>query len=241
MMKKTFKITYEMGYKIFNSKHDLYESFFTDFYQFIKTHTHEDFKKYNIKSVADFLSFCANWEADNSHSFYGVGHAFGKYFVSVDVCGKLENQPKTSFIGFLYQNELYTEFIPFLMRFFAYWRTDENYTGSQADPLNTGNDFFADGWASLVDTCKFFHFSSKTLNDTYSWFNSKRVKDALDHIPGVGITSVDVCDIDKWLVLEKVSREGYTFLGWYDSKDPSAHHITKVNKDMTVYAKWQKD
>lgn len=238
---KTFKVNYKLGYEVFETKFDLYQSFFTDFYNFMLKNTDINFKKYNISNLEDFLKFCSNWSADNNHSFYGVGLAFGKYFVHIDVGGKLKDQPKTSFIGYLYQNELYTEFIPFLMRFFEYWRTDEGYTGGDADPTNTGNDFFADDWASLVDTCKFFHFSSKNLNDTYAWFNSKRVKDALDNIPSVNVNLTDTSEIGTPIILKNISREGYTFLGWYDSVEKTAEKVSDVDRDMTVYARWLKD
>lgn len=240
-MKETFKVKLNYGYETFPTKKDLYNSFFKDFYNFMLKNTNADFKKYRINNLEDFLKFSLTWDADNSHSFYGVGHAFGKYFVHEEVGGKLEDQPTTSFIGYLYQKELYTEFIPFLMRFFEYWRTDEGYSFSEADPNNTGNDFFADPWASLVDTCKFFHFTSKNLNDTYAWFNSERVKDALDNIPGVNLEETLISDKDKPLKLKSIKREEYKFLGWYDSLEEDANKLTVVNKDMTVYAKWERN
>lgn len=239
-MNKSFKLTYKIGYEVFDSKKDLYNSFFSDFYEFLKKRTNVNLDKYKINNVKEFLDFCSNWNADNNHSFYGVGLAFGRYFVHLDVGGKLEDQPQTSFIGYLYQNNLYIEFIPFLMRFFAYWRTDENYTGSSADPTNTGNDFFADDWASLVDTCKFFHFSSLNLNDTYSWFNSVRVKDALDNIPGVNIGISNTSHHEDPIILKDITRENHIFLGWYDSLEENAKKISSVNREMTVYAKWLK-
>lgn len=240
-MDNTITVKYDFGYKVFQTKKDLYNSFFTDFYNFMLEYTNVDFVRYDIKNLNDFLKFCSTWEADNSHSFYGVGHAFGKYFVHIDVAGKLEKQPKSSFIGYLYQNELYTEFIPFIMRFFEYWRTDEGYSFSDSDPTNTGNDFFADPWASLVDTCKFFHFSSKNLNDTYAWFNSKRVKDSLDNIPGVGVQLIETSKDNKPISLKDATRENYKFLGWYDSLDVGAKKLSVVNEEMTVYAKWQRN
>lgn len=240
-MKNTFEVKLDYGYQTFLTKEDLYNSFFTDFYNFMLENTDVDFKRYGIKNLNAFLKFSATWEADDSHSFYGVGHAFGKYFVHKDVGGKLEEQPKTSFVGYLYKRELYTEFIPFLMRFFEYWRTDEGYSFSANDPDNTGNDFFADPWASLVDTCKFFHFTSKNLNDTYAWFKSERVKDALDNIPGVNLETIIVGSKDNPVTLKELKREEYTFLGWYDSKKEDANKLTVIDQEMTVYAKWKRN
>ena len=133
---------------------------------------------------------------------------------------------------------MYEEFIPFLMTFFAYWRTDEGYTGSSSDPNNTGNDFFASAWASLVDTCKFFYFTSDNLNDTYPWFKSERVKDALDNVPGTDKTiKLLYGNIENPVVLPPVTRDGFEFLGWYDE---NGEKVEIVYNEMTVYAKWKK-
>ena len=125
------------------------------------------------------------------------------------------------------------------MQFFAYWRTDEGYTGGKDDPDNLGNDFFASPWASLVDTCKFFHFTSKNLNDTYSWFNSQRVKDALDNVPGViGDSLPTIGTIVSPVKFINPVRKGYKFLGWYDEND---NLVTEAYHAMTVKAKWEKE
>lgn len=237
-----FVVKYDLGYSLYPNKDALYVDFFTDFYNFMKENTDADFEKYNIASAEEFLVFCRDWNANKKDSFYGVGDAFAKYFVTIEVGGVIENQPTSTFIGYCYQNEMYLDFIPHLMTFFAYWRTDEGYTGGSADPNNTGNDFFASAWASLVDTCKFFHFTSENLNDTYSWFNSERVKDALDNIPGVLTSNLEsLGDTDNPVILKDISRNGYTFLGWFDSLEEDANKLTEVTKGMTVYAKWQKN
>lgn len=236
-----FKVTYDLGYDTFASKEDLCYAFYSDFYNFMVENTDADFERYNITDFDDFMEFARNWYANGKDSFYGVGDAFSKYYVTIDVGGALENQPTSTFIGYCYQNNMYLEFIPHLMTFFAYWRTDEGYTGSSSDPSNTGNDFFASPWASLVDTCKFFHFTSENLQDTYSWFTSKRVKEALDIIPGVANNDLAVFgDTDTPVVLQTLERKGYEFLGWFDSEDDNANQIEVVTKEMTVYAKWKK-
>ena len=222
----------------FNSKEELYTSFFTDFYDFLLNKTDVDFQKLNITDLYDFLLICKDWNAYNKNSFYGVGDKFAKYYLTIEVGGNLENQPETTFIGYCYKNNMYQEFIPFLMTFFAYWRTDEGYTGSSSDPNNTGNDFFASAWASLVDTCKFFYFTSETLNDTYPWFNSERVKYALDNIPGVAANIIKYYgDIENPVILDVPQREGYEFIGWYNENDEK---IEIVYNESILYAKWKK-
>ena len=210
----------------------------TDFYNFLLTNTNIDFKKLNINNLDDFLLTCKDWNAYNKNSFYGIGDVFSKYYLTIEVGGKLENQPDTTFIGYCYKNNMYQEFIPFLMTFFAYWRTDEGYTGSSSDPNNTGNDFFASAWASLVDTCKFFYFTSETLKDTYPWFNSERVKYALDNIPGVAADIIKYYgDIENPVILDVPQREGYEFIGWYNENDEK---IEIVYNEQTLYAMWKK-
>lgn len=232
-----FLVSYDLGYDALYSKYDLYVNYFTDFYNFMKEKTNANFSKYGIENVDDFLTFCLDWNANGRDSFYGVGDAFSNFYVNKNIGSKLEDQPETSFIGYCYKNNKYVEFIPFLMQFFAYWRTDEGYTGSESDPDNLGNDFFASPWASLVDTCKFFYFTSANLNDTYSWFNSKRVKEALDNPPGLvkGFTSRYVT-VETPDVLKEPTRDGYKFLGWYD-KD--GNKVTICDHEMTLYAKWE--
>ena len=233
-----FEVTCILKDAEYDSKDDLYNSFFTDFYNFLLNNTDINFEKLNISNLDDFLLVCKDWNAYNKNSFYGIGDQFSKYFLTIEVGGKLENQPDTTFIGYCYKNNMYKDFIPFLMTFFAYWRTDEGYTGSSSDPSNTGNDFFASSWASLVDTCKFFYFTSANLNDTYPWFNSQRVKDALDNIPGVNDGVLKYYgNIENPVVLETPSREGYEFIGWYNENNEK---IEIVYNEQTLYAMWKK-
>lgn len=237
-----FLINYVLGYDLFSTKYELYLDFFGNYYDFLVNNTDVDFSKFEIETKEDFLSFCYDWNANGRNSFYGVGDAFGKYYVTVEVGGTLENQPETTFIGYCYKNNMYKEFIPFLMQFFAYWRTDEGYTGGSSDPDNTGNDFFASPWASLVDTCKFFYFTSENLNDTYPWFKSERVKYALDNVPGVDNNLLTPeGDTDHPVELKNPTREGYTFLGWYTSLEENGEKVTVAYDEITVYAKWEKN
>ena len=232
-----YTVTLNSGYENYKNKSELCISFYSDFYNFLKENTDFNFEKYQIVDEETFISFCKDWNANNKDSFYGVGDALGKYYVTLDIGGTLENQPTSTFIGYCYQNNMYLDFIPHLIQFFAYWRTDEGYTGGSSDPNNLGNDFFASAWASLVDTCKFFHFTSENLNDTYPWFQSQRVKNALDNIPGVGAGISQITgDIENPVILPTPVRAGYVFIGWYDE---AGNEVSKVEGDITLYAKWE--
>ncbi len=237
-----YQITYEVGYKYYNTKDELYKSYFTDFYNFLIEFTDVDLAQFEIETLNDFLDFCLDWNANGQNSFYGVGDAFSKYYVTIDIGGTLDEQPETTFVGYCYHNDMYLDFIPFLMEFFAYWRTDEGYTGGKDDPNNLGNDFFASAWASLVDTCKFFYFTGDNLNDTYAWFTSERVKYALDNVPSV--VNYELNEYGKYpevILLKDITRNGYQFLGWFDSLEEDANKIRYADETITIYAKWKKE
>lgn len=230
-----YQISYDLGYEQFDTKNDLYVAYFTEFYNFLIEHTDCDLNSYNISNGSDFINACSNWNFNNFDAFYGVANAFSKYYLTIDIGGTLDEQPIDTFIGYCYQNNKFKDVIEHLEVFFAYWRTDEGYTTA----TNNGNDFFASAWASLVDTCKFFYFTSSNLTDTYPWFTkekSPRVYYMLDNIPGVG--EVDLLkESTTTVTLPKISRMHYTFLGWYDE---NGHQVTKVTSNAKVMAKWER-
>ena len=233
----TFEINYELGYDAYNTKDDLYKAFYSDYYYFLIANTDCDMSSYNINNVDEFLSFCKDWTANGGNEMAGIGNAFGKYYLAVDKGGTFETQPTTHFIGYCYQNNKYLDLLEFLEVFFAYWRTDEGY--SKSDPY--GNDFFASSWASFVDTCKYFYFTSATLTTKYKWFTiekSPRVHYALDHTPNVLGSALGTTYAKGTIVtLPNVTRLGYSFLGWFD-KD--GNKVEKVSTDATVYAKFER-
>lgn len=233
-----FEVSYELGYEQFNTKDDLYEAYFTDYYNFLIEYTNVNMSLYNIEDVSDFLVFCKTWDANGRNELAGVGNAFGSYYLKPTEGGNFADQPTTCFIGYCYQNNMYLDFLEFLEVFFAYWRTDEGYTTS----TNHGNDFFYSSWAAFVDTCKFFYFTSETITEKYKWFTetrSPRVHYALDHVPGVGEVNLEYTStINCPIVLPELSRMYYTFLGWFDSE---GNKVTTVASNMTVYAKFSRN
>lgn len=169
----------ELNNDLFKSKYELFYHFFKDFYQFIiDSGGNDDLLKYDITNLTDFLNY-ADYYAGGLDNCYAFGNAFNKYFIKERYNGTIDDEPSSSFIGYCHRNNKYNYFINFLISFFAYWRNDEGCTCF--DPYNYCDDFFVSSWASLVDTCKLFYFSSKTV---YFW-QSFRVKYCLDHILGV--------------------------------------------------------
>ena len=193
---------------IYAGKDDLYVAYYTAFYNFMKEHTEANLEETTLE---DFLVQGKTWKMPGGRAeMYHMGDQYGRYYVKSQKGGTLEEQPETSFLGYCYKNGMFIDFIHHLETFFEYWRTDEGYTGSDADPNNTGNDFYIEPWASMVDTAKFFYFTADTLQDTYKWFDSERVKDALDNIPGVlaGLSAKKV-ELGHEFDLSTISIEGY--------------------------------
>ena len=154
-----------------------------------------------------------------------MGFSFHKYFVLDMMNGTLDKQPDTVFIGYCHKNGLFTDFINFLITFFAWWRNDEGCT--VMDPYNHADDFYVSGWAALVDTSKLFYFTAETVY----WWHSFRIKYVLDNIPGVFLSEVPTSG------LPKIRIAGYEFLGWYDSLEEDAKLLESIDNVKITYGK----
>ena len=233
----SFKVKYSLGehkiaYDFWLSKKHLVDSFLGDFYDFILSHNgKEDLENKKIYSKDDFIAF-ADWYADGQENCYGMGFAFHDYFLTAVEGGKIEDQPTDTFIGYCYHNGKYLDFINFLITFFAWWRNDEHCTCF--DPYNHADDFFNSNWAVLVDTCKLFYFTAETV----FWWQSFRVKYAIDNIPGTFKSDyVEEALYDCEVVLPKLRVSGYEFLGWFDNK---GNKVEKANDDICVVAQFKR-
>ncbi len=157
-------------------------------------------------------------------SCYAMGFAFHKYYLTPCNGDTLDNQPDTTFIGYCHKNDKFSDFINFLITFFAWWRNDEGCT--TFDPYNYADDFFHSSWATLVDTCKLFYLNSHTV---YHW-QSARVKYTLDNIPGVILKHPK--DIHDEIIVA-----GYNFLGFVKEKNQVVANFER--KDFYNY--WEKE
>ena len=219
-------VDHELNKDLWSSKRALFEAFYGEFYNFIKK-TEEgkkDLESHNINSVEDFYAY-ADYYADGRENCYSMGFAFHKYFVEDMMNGSLDKQPDTVFIGYCHKNDLFTDFIDFLITFFAWWRNDEGCT--VMDPYNYADNFYVSGWASLVDTSKLFYFTSETVY----WWHSFRVKYVLEQIPGVFLSELPVEG------LPKIRVAGYEFLGWYDSDKEDAKLLESLENVEVAYGK----
>ncbi len=233
----------DLGKEVYNSKNDLFRSFFRDFYNFIDVHYGlDELKSHNINSLNDFYTLASSmtWKENDTltHTqMRGIGNIASKYFLVKDIGGSITNQPTTHFVGYCYQNNMYVDFLLFQIDFFAWWREDEGYT----TPTNNGSDFFAEAWAPLVDLGKFFYYNENT-----SYVKSARVRDCFINIASVvkceSIIMLDEMDGNYMLPMD-LSRRGYTFKGWYTTSGQKVTMVDNFNiqeRIVTYLAKWEK-
>ena len=73
---------HKIGVDIWMNKKDLFNSFYKEFYNFIKKHGgKKDLLEHNIHNVKEFYEF-ADWNAGGKDSCYAMGFAFHKYYLS---------------------------------------------------------------------------------------------------------------------------------------------------------------
>ena len=225
-------IDHELEKDLYLSKKDLFNQFMGGFYDFILNHDGEsDLESKNIYSKEEFLEFAGDWYADGKDSCYGLGFGFHKYYVTPNGNPDIKCQPTSTYLGYLYQNDILKDFVIFLVSFFAYWRNDEGCT--VFDPYNKCDNMFVSSWAALVDTAKLFCLD----DDTVYWWQSFRVKYCLNHIPGVILSNYNnVIEFENELELPSVRVAGYKFEGWHVSDNKDSCKVKKVNSSTVVYA-----
>ena len=102
---------HKIGVDFWNSKRELFEAFYKEFYEFILNHNgKEDLEKHKIFSKEDFYAY-ADWYADNQDSCYAMGFSFHKYYLTPQERGKIENQPESTFIGYCFKNNKFIDFL----------------------------------------------------------------------------------------------------------------------------------
>ena len=228
------KVTYYMNTdstsQVYLSKEALFRAFYTDYYYYIAVyHGTDALKTRGVKSLSDFLTLAQDLNGAGSTNLSGFGYVANKYFLISSSNNILENQPDDAFLGFCYQNGLYEELLPFLLRFFAYWRIDEHY----ATPSNHGADPFKEPWATTVDIAKFFYYNEET-----SYVKTERVLDCQKNAASV------IYGFDETRELPQIRLRGYIFEGWYDNPEYSGSSVSCVDsnsENTRLYAKWVPD
>lgn len=223
------QINYQFG-EVYTSKEELFRDFFTDFYDYLHKFYPEAIEEYSLN---EFLHIASDWNYGKG-TMTGLGALFSKYYLVETTNGVVEDQQVSGFIGYCYQNNKYRSFIKFIITFFAYWRTDEDYSSMDIH----GNDFFYNAWAALVDTCKFFHFNYQTL---FKFQRTERLLNCfvdIDNVIDISNLPQEVCNA----TLPELKRRGYIFVGWYLDSEYQ-NKVTEINekmKNVTLYPKWRK-
>ncbi len=202
--------------KTVQSKQQLFNSFFTDFYHYIILyHGTSKLEANNINSLEDFLNLASNLNE--------IGNVVSEYLLQSDINGKLSNQPKTTFIGFCYKNNLYIDVINHLIKFFEYWQIGEG---------NENINFFSDSVVTTTNIAQFFYYDQET-----SPIKTEEVIDYLNNIAGV------VYGLENNLFTNDLSLRGYSFKGWYLTNDFSGEQVTSLpetnDEKIILYAKWE--
>jgi len=210
---------------VYTSKEQLCEAFFTDFYYYIVAyHGTEHLEKNYLFNVNNFVELSQDFTGAGANNLYGIGNIAGRYMLTKDINGILENQSDNGFFGFCYKYGLYEDLLPFLINFFAYWRIDEGY----ANTSNYGADIFAESWAPTVDIAKFFYYDENT-----SYVKTERMIDCLTNTASV------VYGLDEDPM--NIKLRGYKFMGWYDNPELSGNPVTDLTVHKKLYAKWVVD
>jgi uncharacterized repeat protein (TIGR02543 family) len=224
-MKIKKKINYTLNGGHWNPKDEVKEAFYKDMYHFINERFDTELKDISLQEFVTLEP-------------YIIGNLVGKYFLKEEVGGTFETQPSDCFVGYCYQNKKYMKLIPHLIEFFAYWREIENCSEKNA------TDFFANGWAALVDTAKFFKYTS--IEDLMKSPEAPQVRDErilsrLQSCPEQVNAPFEV-DPKKNLPIPKPRRTGYEFLGWFEKSDFNGAIVSSIyhgiKTDITLYANW---
>ncbi|HHX00250.1 MAG TPA: InlB B-repeat-containing protein [Acholeplasmataceae bacterium] len=214
------EIKYVLNGGIWAPKDEVKEAFYTELYNFVNSNYDTELKE---MSLADFIV----------SEPYIIGNMVGKYFLKEEVGGKVENQPENYFIGYLYRNKKFLDLIPHLIHFFALWREIENCTEPNA------TDFFANSWASLVDTAKFFKYT--TVEDLRKSPEAPSVQDPrilnmLQNCPGLYHAPTE---FEEGARIPKPKRDNYEFIGWYDNPEFEGEVLTHLVDGVDIYyARW---
>ena len=210
----------QLNQGIYTSREELFKAFFTDFYYFMVLNLNDPMADYEIYDLDTFLSIASNYDYGRGQ-MRAIGDIAGDYFLKRDVNGVIENQPDNVFLGFCYKNNMYKDFIPFFIRFFAYWRLDEKYASLD----NYGADTFAEAWAPTVDLGKFFYYNVDT-----SYVQTERMRDCFNN------TACVVYGFDGTFTNSLLLRD-YEFAGWYDNPECTGTALTSPTSKV-MYAKW---
>lgn len=219
------KINYELRGGHWNPKDEIKVSFYKDLHEFITRRYDSDLRSV---SLAEFIHY----------EPYIIGNLAGKYFLEEVVGGKLEDQSPDFFVGYCVQEGKYLPLLKHLIEFFAYWREIEQCSEEHA------TDFFANAWASLVDTAKLFKYT--TVEDLENSVEAPSVRHPiilryLQNVPGLYEAPLETKDTED-VYLPNPRKRNYEFLGWFldpECETDQIHYAPHgLSEDVTYFALW---
>jgi len=218
------EIIYDLKGGKWDLKNEVKEKFYFDLYAFVNRKYDTELKNIEFEDFVDFEP-------------YVIGNLCGQYFVEEKVGGSLEEQSEEFFIGYCFKQGKYLKLIPHLITFFANWRRIEGCSEKNA------SDFFANSWASLVDTAKFFKYT--TIEELEKSPESPTVRcdiilNSLQSCPETTPIPFSVA-LGEEVILPRPRRINYTFVDWFTEK---THKFVKTltgekQKSISLYAKWK--
>ena len=113
-----------------------------------------------------------------------------------------------------------------------------------AAPIRTGYIFA--GWYTEVELTNVYTFTTMPSADLTLYAKWNIITYEITYELDGGINNIDNPNTytieTSTIILEEATKEGYTFLGWYDNAEYSGESMAEITlgttEDMTLYAKW---
>lgn len=219
------KVNYHLAGGYWDFKDEVKVAFYQDLYNFVLN------KDSTILDGFSFNEFIISEP-------YIIGNLLAKYYLEENVGSTLEEQSADYFIGYCFHHNKHLNLINHLIIFFALWRDIEGCREENA------TDFFASSWASLVDTAKFFKYT--TLEELKNSPESPTVQDvrilySLQNCPDEYPAPV-VINKGESKLIPSPRKKDYVFLGWYEDVSFKGEAIKslsyKDNLEINLFAKW---
>ena len=163
----------------FDTKEELFRSYFNDFYRYIIDIRHglDDIRSYGINNLDEFYIFLQTYEGGQG-DFPSVGRLLGKYFLRAEIGGSIYNQkPEDGFVGYCLHNDMYKDATLFFQVFFSNFRKEEGCDLK----YEHATDFLALPNDSMIDVIKYFYYTPDTLPKYFT--TSSVTRKLIDQVP----------------------------------------------------------
>lgn len=214
-------INYHLKGGYFSAKESLKYSFLKELYDFV-------LRKYPHAKLKDI-----DFEDFFNYPPYLIGRYAGEYFLNETSSGYPENQSPKYFIGYCIENQLFIDLIEELIVFFALWRTTEGCKEDKAEL------FFANSWAALVDSAKYFYFKTheelEASSEAPAIKKSEEIWDYLSNVPKIYENQYKKDKVKGKVIPFKKNA---SFSGWYLDEECKVAFDGKAKQNLDLYPKW---